>query len=546
MVMLTYTLDEMNEVLKKNFSIERYEEIAFRYGLDLEAGESALNFEITSDRIDIASKYALADVFAESFGTKLKKYRYLGAKKADISIAKTHRPFVNLLHIKLAGKVGQDLQEIVKMQERLDKNVGRGRKKAAIGFFDYNKITFPIVDREESREKVKFTPLEVSSEKTYNEIINEVKQAQEYSELIGNKPVIWIENGGKIFAMPPIINSDSHSITENTKEILVDVTGTDANTVNSVTKILIHNLQFLGEVQILIPKKVDKSISTGLSLTAHKFTINCENVKSLLGIDVSMDKIKGTLSAMDYAVSGKGKDLIVTPPFYRQDIMHQVDIIDDLMRGIGVENITGIYPHSYTDGGFLENHYAIENIKEAMTGFGYQEIDINALTNEKYQFENSFIAGRDYVSLLRLKSGEVTMVIKNVFPELLRLISNNLHKKFPQNLFSVADVVETGKSDVGFVNAKRLSIVSCSKEVNVTDILSIAKKVILDSVDKGEIHAESSSVFPKTFMPGREYSIYCGNEKVGFAGELHPRVLNAFGIELPIALAEIYLDKFQL
>ena len=151
------------------------------------------------------------------------------------------------------------------------------------------------------------------------------------------------------------------------------------------------------------------------------------------------------------------------------------------MRSLGVENITEKVPHSHTEGSFLSNHYLIQNIKEVLVGFGYQEIDINALTNEKYQFGSTFIEGEDYVSLLQLKSGDVTMVSKYIFPELLRLISNNLHKKFPQKIFSVSEIVQEGSSDVTFKNRLKLSLVSCERDINITDTLSIIKKVLSDA-----------------------------------------------------------------
>ncbi|EFD92373.1 MAG: Phenylalanyl-tRNA synthetase beta subunit-like protein [Candidatus Parvarchaeum acidophilus ARMAN-5] len=74
---------------------------------------------------------------------------------------------------------------------------------------------------------------------------------------------------------------------------------------------------------------------------------------------------------MDYTVKVSGKDIAVEPPFYRQDIMHQVDIIDDVMRSIGVENIPSITPHSYTEGGNLQDHYSINNIKRSNARIWY-------------------------------------------------------------------------------------------------------------------------------------------------------------------------------
>ncbi|MGC8533485.1 MAG: phenylalanine--tRNA ligase subunit beta [Candidatus Parvarchaeum sp.] len=545
MVMLNYSLDEMNKAIGKKLKLEDYEKISLKFGLDLEEGENVLNFELTSDRTDIVSKYSLAHVFASQLGISMKRNLIIGRERPGVYVENTERRFVNVLHVVLYGKVGDNLNEILAIQDRLDRNVGRNRKKAAIGFFDYEKISFPLRYCEIPRDDVNFVPLGSSSSKRYDEIITEVKQAIEYKDLIPKKPIVWVDSSNKIIAMPPIINADNYSINENTKELFIDVTGTEKETVNAVTKILIYNLQFLGKVSIIEAKYKSNAISTDLSLKMHGFYLNEDSIESLLGIRIGKGQAVKMLSAMDYSVKPLGKDLFVVPPFYRQDIMHQVDIIDDMMRSLGVDNINEKAPHSYTEGAFLSNHYMLQNIKEVLVGFGYQEIDINSLTNEKYQFLNTYIEGEDYVSLLQLKSGDVTMVSKYLFPELLRLISNNLHKKFPQKIFSLSEVVEEGNSDVTFENRLKLSFVSCEKDANVTDTLSIIKKVLSDAFSIKEVSTNYiDDKYAKTFIKGRAYNLLANGKKIGFAGELHPRVMNSFGIELPVSLAEIYLGGF--
>ena len=542
MVMLTYAINEINEILGKQINTKKYEDVSFKYGLDLEVGKDVLNFELTSDRVDIVSKYSLSNVLAAGLDISIKRDKNIGNESPGIIIEKTYRPFVNILHVKLVNKLGEDITEIIKMQERLDKNVGRNRKKAAIGIFDYNKIDFPIRYHMEKSKNINFSPLGYDSKKTYIEIINGLDKGKEYKELLGKEPIIWSDSKKEIIAMPPIINSNFHSVTKETKDLLIDITGTDASTVNAVTKILLYNFQFIGRVSILSAIYKENKINPQFSLDTHKFVLSEDSVKSVLGCHVSANQIARILKCMDYSVKVSGKDIAVEPPFYRQDIMHQVDRIDDVMRSIGVENIPSITPHSYTEGGNLQDHYSINNIKEVMLGFGYLEIDINTLTNERYQFGDTYIKGENYASLMHLKSGEVTMASKNIFPELLRLISNNLHKKFPQNIFSLSDVVVIGGSEVGFNNSKRLSIVSCSKDVNVTEILSIVKKVLSDSFSLDNLKTKyNGEELSKTFIPGRGYDLFIGKNKIGFAGEVHPRVLNSFGIELPIAIAEIYI-----
>ncbi len=545
MVMLNYSLDEMNKVLNKKLKITNYEDIALKFGLDLDEGENVLNFELTPDRTDIVSKYSLANIFASQLGIKMNRHVSIGNENLDVSVEQTERKFVNALHIVLDSEIGENLNEVLAIQERLDKNIGRNRKNSAIGLFDYKKISFPIKYCEVSKKKVNFVPLGYSSQKNYDAIIKEVKQANEYKNLITTNPIVWLDNQNDIIAMPPIINADKYSINKNTKELFVDITGTDKETVNSVTKILIYNFQFLGKVSIIKIRYKNKLISTSLSTSTHRFYLNENSIKSLLGVAISKNLAAKMLSELDYNVKFVGKDILVEPPFYRQDIMHQVDIVDDIMRSFGINDIPETKPNIYTEGQLLQNHYTLQNLREILVGFGYQEIDINLLTNEKYQFQNTYIKGEDYVSLFPLKSGDVTMASKYIFPELFRLISNNLHKKFPQKIFSLSEVPKLGKSDVKFKNVLKLSIVSCEKDANITETLSILKKLLSDSFMVKNVSTRyADENYSKTFIDGRGYTVIADGKEIGIAGEVHPRVLNLFSIELPISLAEIYLDGF--
>ena len=188
MVMLNYGIDEINKAIGKKLKLADYERIALKFGLDLDEGENVLNFELTSDRTDIVSKYSLAHVFASQLGIKMKRNLSISRGKEGVLVDNTERKFVNVLHVILDNKVGEDLNEIISIQERLDRNVGRNRKKSAIGFFDYGKISFPIKYCEIQKEDVSFIPLGSSSPKNYDQIMKEVKQAVEYKDLIPNKP----------------------------------------------------------------------------------------------------------------------------------------------------------------------------------------------------------------------------------------------------------------------------------------------------------------------------------------------------------------------
>lgn len=549
MVMINTTIEEMCRLLKKKLSRKEFEELCFRYGMDLEGEGEYLNFEVTSDRIEIISKVSLAAVLGQLIGVKTHRNEAILAKKQEVIINPTHRPFVNLLQVKLKEPISANLPELLVMQDKFDKTVGRNRTSAAIGMFDSSKIKFPITYEETTSDKVSFIPLGLNAKKSYNEILESTEKGKTYGNLLKERPIVWKQQNGDIFALPPIINADFASVTKDTKNLLVDITGNNKDAVNSLTKALIYNLQFFGEVSIIKPEYKDKKINTELTFNQNKFLLDASNVSTLLGVDMPLTEITRILKAMDYQVDKEKSGLSIIPAFYRQDVIHQVDIVDDILRFYGVQNIKQSEPHSYTFGSRLPNSEILDNITSLLIGFGYQELDLNVLTTESYQFIKTCIKSDNYAPLIGQKSGEISMARANLSGEILRFISNNLHKKFPQKIFDIGFVLSKTDVDVVFENKLRFSICSCSLDSNISEIKGIVEKVIKESFNGEELTIKKDDVldgFKGLFIQGRSGLLYYGNKKIGVIGEVHPKVLNAFKIELPVSLAEIYLNELGL
>jgi phenylalanyl-tRNA synthetase beta chain len=545
MVMINSSVKEMNELIGRKLTLKAYEELCFRYGIDLDSDGTFLNFEITSDRTEMVSKHSIAFLLGQLLGAKVQRDERLRViREKRITVRKTKRQYVNLLMVKLRKPVGENLNELIAIQEKLDNTVGRGRLNAAIGLFDIDKLKFPFVYEEREKSKVEFVPINEERAKKFGEILKETRQGRIYSKLTGDRPIVWTEGNGEIFAMPPIINAANSAVEAGTKNIFIDITGTDKASVNSLTTALIFNMQFFGRVDIIKPAMESKELDTSFSLGITYFYINEEHVSNLLGIRIKKMEIIKILNSLDYKTKTTGTDIRVTVPFYRQDIIHQVDIIDDIMRHHGVNNIVAREPKTLTIGAKLPYSAALEGIRDVLVGFGYQETDMNVLTNENFQFRKMHFNGSGYAPLIDIKSGEITMARVNVFPELLRFVSNNLNKRFPQKLFDIGYVLELDpKTDVEFANALRLSIMDCGLETNFSSVKAALDKIFKEVFGSEELKIDASDEkFKNTFIGGRHGTIIFKGKPIGMIGELHPRVLNEFGIELPVSVAEVSLS----
>ncbi|MEM3844209.1 MAG: phenylalanine--tRNA ligase subunit beta [Candidatus Parvarchaeota archaeon] len=541
--MISTNREEMNAILGMKLSSEEYSNLSFRYGLDLDINEDTINFETTSDRAELISKYGLARLLSQLKGKRMKTHD-IEAKSLPVYIERTDRPFVNCLLLRLDREVGDKLKDLIEIQNKVDLVIGRKRRQAAIGLFDYDKIRFPIRYKTKDKGDIKFIPLGYAEEKTYTEIMNGTEAGMEYGNIAPDKPIVWEMDDGKVMALPPIINADAYSISRQTKNIFIDITGRSKKAVNSATKALIFNLAVIGGVTVIKTRLESKGIDTEFDLSARRFLLKHEFVEELVGESLDHNTVSALLKDADYGVKFDRGIYAIDVPFYRDDVINQTDIVDDFLRFYGISNLKPAPITTYTTGGKLKETEYSELISDRFVGLGYQELDSNVLTNEAFQFDRTGLKRENYAKLSESKSLEISMARKLLFPEILRFISSNLNRKFPQKLFDIGYVVEFDQaSDTSFSNKLHLSAVYSGLDANFSDVKAAVKVVLYDIFDVKDLKISEDDGFKDTFIDGRHGRILCDGKDVGFIGEVHPRVLNGFNINFPTTLAEIYLDE---
>src|SRR5207245_1211801 len=121
------------------------------------------------------------------------------------------------------------LRSLVDLQEKLHLTVGRRRKKVAIGIHDMDKVTPPYTYKAVLPTDVRFTPLGMAQEMDLLEILTKHEKGREYAHLVAAQPVfpIIMDARGQVLSFPPVINGILTQLTPDTRNLFIDVTGTD-------------------------------------------------------------------------------------------------------------------------------------------------------------------------------------------------------------------------------------------------------------------------------------------------------------------------------
>jgi phenylalanyl-tRNA synthetase beta chain len=361
------------------------------FGTPIESlDDNELQLEIFANRPDMLSYQGFKRSFLGFIGKKtgLEKYKVNKPDKdfivnIDPSV-KLVRPFTVCGIIKNLKLDDEKIREIIEIQEKLHATIGRKRKKVAIGIYPLDKIKFPLTYKAISPEEIKFIPLGENKEMTGLEIIRDHPKGKEYGDLLLNTRLfpIFIDSKENILSMPPIINSEITGKVDNkTKDLFIECSGQEFDILNKCLNIIITSLSDMGgEIyQLELVYKAGIKPNTKKltpALDSEKIKISKERVNQILGLNLEEKQIKILIEKMRHNYSNEE----VEYASYRNDILHEIDIIEDIAIAHGYENFLDEIPSISTIGKENKDEIIKRKISEILTGLKFLEISNYHLT----------------------------------------------------------------------------------------------------------------------------------------------------------------------
>ncbi len=421
------------------------------------------------------------------------------------------------------------IKSMMDFQEKLHITVGRKRKKLAVGLHDFDKVKGPFYYIAKDWD-FSFEPLGFHKNMKLDEILKEHPKGIDYGWILNDfkKYPIIVDSEGKVLSFPPIINGNLTQITENTKNIFVDITGTDLDVIKDVLNIIVTALADRGgdiyTVEIIYENKKIKVPELNYS----KIKIDKNYIRKILGMKLSDGEIIESLKKMRFDVKITNDEVEVTVPPYRMDILHPVDIIEDIAKGFRYDKIKYSLPKKYvpSHGGIRDRERLI------MIGLGFLEVNTLTLVslNEEYKLMN--IPLKEYVSVENPIS-EYTQTLRSwLIPSLMGILRKNKHRELPQRIFEMG-YIRREKME------KHLAFLSIDSSVSFTECKSYVEAILRDlNVKDYEIEKKKHG----SFIDGRCASIILNGREIGFFGEIHPQVIENYELKYPVIGAEIFLD----
>jgi phenylalanyl-tRNA synthetase beta chain len=532
------------QLLGKDISMREIEERLPMLGVSWEGKEGdEFSIEVNPNRPDMLSVEGLARAFSSFMNIKtgLKKYK---AEKSEYMVrvdspTKQVRPFIVCTAVTGMTFNDDSIKSLMQIQEKLHITHARKRRKAAIGVHDFDKIKFPLVYTVKN-PSFKFIPLGETKEMTLDNILKHTPKGKDYSWILKGKDnyPLLMDADEKVMAMPPIINSIHTMVDENTKNLFIDVTGTDEKTINEILNIMVTSLaERNGIIHKVRVKYVDRTIETP-NLENEIMNLEPSYINRLLGLKLTNNEIIQYLERMGFDVAETNKNsLQAVIPCYRTDIMHAMDLVEDVAIAYGYENFEPQIPNITTTGEEDPIETFSTKLRTLAIGYKLQEVKTFILTNRDNSYKKMKIPEKDVIETSNPKTEEYSIIRTWMLPSLMEVLWRNKHREYPKNIFEIGEVAKFDIStESGVSNVKKLCIVLCYSKANFSKMKSILES-ILNNLGIKNYKIEGADL--PFFIKGRAGRVIIDGKSLGGFGEINPEVLKSWELEMPVASCEL-------
>ena len=558
-------------------SDEEFKEDLFGLGLEFEdeTDDGLLQFEFAPDRLDRLSVEGVARSLRYHYGDDRGVYvpetnDPEWTIEVDESVPE-ERPYVTGAVIRGVDLDDGALDSLIQLQEKLHATMGRGRAKGAIGIHDLAMIkgaalqegTEPsITYRGVDPDGEPFVPLDSNVEMTPAEVLAEHDTGRTYADLVTDLdryPAIDDELG--LFSFPPVINGKRTEVTTDSRELFVELTGTDQWTIDKMCTIICYALSARGAtieaVEVNYADGATHPSEYGAELVRPNFdtdkkSVRHDRIETLLGVEFESEGVvdcfeRAGLDA-SYTLDEDVTYEVEIPP-YRVDVLHPLDLVDDVGRAYGFDNLEPRYPDVGTVGGRHERSRLEDAVRTSLVGLGFEDLLNFHMTSgtENYDRMNletgsDAFGGGDPVEITEPYSEEYTQLRTWAIPSLVMLLERNTHNAYPQDVSEVGFVAERDDRENTNVAERR----HVAGAVARRDASYEAAKGRLQAVcDDFDAELKTPRTEHPSFIDGRTAAVVVDGERVGVVGEIHPAVLVEHDLEVPVAAFEFELDALR-
>ena len=381
--------------------------------------------------------------------------------------------------------------------------------------------------------------------------------------------VLVIADSEKPIGVAGVMGGDSTKIEETTKNILIEsayfdhiavkkstiATNTKTDASYRFEREIDHTLTLAAlnrAVDLIVTldnnaKIVSKAKEVNVKqFEATRIVFDCGLVKRYLGLDMNKMQVSSIFKRYGFNASALGENnLKVDIPFYRHDLTIAEDLIEEIARVYGYNNLDSNVPHIKCNP--IKTDYAdISFVKHRMASYGLYETKQYSLGDSK-MFKNIGFKDEELISVVNPLTSEMDVLRPTTLVSLLNSIAyNQNHRHKNGALFEVGNIFY--KENDKFVEEKHLSAVMFglyqeklwNKESRAYDFFDMSG--VVEELITKDLKSTDYNLIPKEhdwFIPTMSADIVIFGEKIGIIGRIHPKTLALFDINTDVYFTDI-------
>ena len=473
--------------------------------------------------------------------------------EVDASV-KDVRPY--MVAFMIAGKPIDDpmLKDIIQTQEKLAWNFGRKRKSLSMGVYRIDQIKFPVKYHGVDPDKTSFVPLQCEEPMTCRQILTDHPKGKDFGWILKDAPKFPLleDATGEIMSMAPIINSATlGAVQVGDKDLMVELTGDTIENLMLAANIVACDFADAGyEIKPIVCKHpYDTGFGKDIVVPFYfqpSTKAKLSSINKLLGSNFDEKTVIDALERMGSKVEAakEGDDVVFTlyPAPYRNDFLHEVDIIEDVMIGMDLSAFEPESPNDFTIGRLLPVTIFGRKAKTIMVGLGYQEMIFNYVGSKKDYVEKMNFDESKVIEIANPMSENYQFIRPQVMSSLLRAESGSANAMYPHKIFEIGKVAYLDETEnTGTTTKTHLGFLTAASNANFNEAASEVSSLLYFLDHNYEVKESNDS----RFIPGRQAAILVKGKEVGVFGELHPQILENWNISTPCVAGEIDLEELM-
>lgn len=498
-------------------------------------------FEVTHDRPDLFSVEGISRMLKGLLEVELGLQR-INLEPSGVKLIVhdvPHRPYIMMGIVKDLSLDDEAIRQMIQLQEKIHLTYGRNRRKLAIGFYDADKLRPPLTYKLEPVDSVKYVPLGEGRSMSGEEVLRFTEKGKLYGvyALRNNEVPVIRDSEGRPLVIVPVLGSEEFKVDSSTRNVLIDVTSVDMKLGLNILRVVTCNL--LERSRDASVGTVDVEYSWGIlrtpDLSPTKVVLSVDFINDYLGIKLTRDAAVRYLLMSRHGVEDHG-DLVVSVAPYRINVLHPVDLVEDVALAMGYSEIPREVPRQGVAGSRHPLERLSRLIRELMIGMGFQEV-LNYMLTSKEVME---ITGEEVLEVENPKSELYSVVRNHIWPQLLDVARDNKSSVAGGlRIFEVGDTVVPRGGKI--IEDRVLSYLIIGPGTTLTNGLAVNKSLM----SKLSMTPSLRPCSVNGGIPGRTACITVSGTDVGFIMEVNPDVILMFGLDQPAVVSELSITKIM-